>query len=66
CGRGGAVRRPPIPINRWPTWIRMGGRLPPDYALEGFAVEFRGAGAIVDELMFHQPNGTFIARRVDG
>jgi CubicO group peptidase (beta-lactamase class C family) len=34
--------------------------------LEGFAVEFRGEGAIVDELMFHQPNGTFIAKRVEG
>jgi CubicO group peptidase (beta-lactamase class C family) len=33
--------------------------------LEGFVVEFRGEGAIVDELMFHQPNGTFVARRVD-
>jgi CubicO group peptidase (beta-lactamase class C family) len=34
--------------------------------LDGFTVEFRGEGAIVDELMFHQPNGTFVARRVDG
>jgi len=33
--------------------------------LEGFAVEFRGAGEIIDELMFHQPNGTFVAQRVD-
>ena len=31
--------------------------------LEGFIVEFRGDGRIVDELIFHQPNGTFIARR---
>jgi CubicO group peptidase (beta-lactamase class C family) len=31
--------------------------------LEGFIVEFRGDGTIVDELIFHQPNGTFIARR---
>jgi CubicO group peptidase (beta-lactamase class C family) len=34
--------------------------------LKGFAVEFRGEGAIIDELMFHQPNGTFVAKRVDG
>jgi CubicO group peptidase (beta-lactamase class C family) len=33
--------------------------------LEGFAVEFRGEGAIVDELTFHQPNGTFVAKRID-
>jgi hypothetical protein len=31
--------------------------------LEGFIVEFRGDGRIVDELIFHQPNGTFAARR---
>jgi Domain of unknown function (DUF3471) len=31
--------------------------------LEGFVVEFRGEGAIVDEVIFHQPNGTFVARR---
>ena len=31
--------------------------------LEGFTVEFRGDGRIVDELTFHQPNGTFVARR---
>jgi len=34
--------------------------------LGGFAVEFRGAGEIIDELIFHQPNGTFVAQRVDG
>src|SRR5262249_34102090 len=34
--------------------------------LEGFAVEFRGEAAIMDELMFHQPNGTFVAKRADG
>ena len=34
--------------------------------LEGFVVEFRGEGAIIDEVIFHQPNGTFIARRVEG
>jgi hypothetical protein len=32
--------------------------------LEGFAVELRGEG--VDELIFHQPNGTFIATRIVG
>ena len=32
--------------------------------LEGFVVEFRGEGTIVDEMIFHQPNGTFVARRV--
>jgi CubicO group peptidase (beta-lactamase class C family) len=32
--------------------------------LEGFRVEFRrGPRGAVDELIFHQPNGTFIARR---
>jgi len=34
--------------------------------LEGFVVEFRGEGRIVDEAIFHQPNGTFIAKRVEG
>jgi CubicO group peptidase (beta-lactamase class C family) len=34
--------------------------------LEGFAVEFRGEAAIVEEVIFHQPNGTFIAKRVEG
>ena len=33
--------------------------------LEGFVVEFRGEGTIVDEVIFHQPNGTFVARRLD-
>jgi hypothetical protein len=33
--------------------------------LQGFAVEFRGEGAIIDEVIFHQPNGTFIARRLE-
>ncbi|MBR0849820.1 serine hydrolase [Bradyrhizobium diazoefficiens] len=33
--------------------------------LEGFRVEFRrGASGSVDELVFHQPNGTFIAHRI--
>jgi hypothetical protein len=32
--------------------------------LEGFIVEFRGDGATVDEVIF-QPNGTFIAKRVE-
>jgi hypothetical protein len=31
---------------------------------EGFRVEFHlGPGREVDELFFHQPNGTFVARR---
>jgi CubicO group peptidase (beta-lactamase class C family) len=34
--------------------------------LEGFVVEFRGEGTIVDEVIFHQPNGTFVAMRVEG
>ena len=34
--------------------------------LEGFGVEFRGDGAIVDEVIFHQPNGTFVAKRGEG
>jgi hypothetical protein len=33
--------------------------------LEGFAVEFSGE-ATIDELIFHQPNGTFVAERVKG
>lgn len=33
--------------------------------LEGFVVEFRGEGTIVDEVIFHQPNGTFTAKRVE-
>ena len=33
--------------------------------LEGFVVEFRGEGTIVGEVMFHQPNGTFAARRLE-
>ena len=34
--------------------------------LEGFVVEFCGEGAIVDEVILHQPNGTFVAKRTDG
>jgi CubicO group peptidase (beta-lactamase class C family) len=34
--------------------------------LEGFVVEFRGEGAAIEEMIFHQPNGTVIARRLDG
>jgi Domain of unknown function (DUF3471) len=34
--------------------------------LEGFVVEFRGEGPTVDEIIFHQPNGTFVARRSEG
>jgi Domain of unknown function (DUF3471) len=33
--------------------------------LEGFVVEFRGEGATVDEVIFHQPNDTFAARRLE-
>jgi CubicO group peptidase (beta-lactamase class C family) len=33
--------------------------------LEGFFVEFQGGGTVIDELIFHQPNGTFVARRVE-
>lgn len=31
--------------------------------LEGFAVEFRGEGDEITQIVFHQPNGTFIADR---
>jgi hypothetical protein len=34
--------------------------------LDGFVVEFRREGTIVDEVIFHQPNGTFVAKRVQG
>jgi hypothetical protein len=33
--------------------------------LEGYSVEFRGA-TIIDEVIFHQPNGTFAAARIEG
>jgi hypothetical protein len=34
--------------------------------LEGFRVEFRrGSTSSADELVFHQPNGTFVAQRSD-
>ena len=33
--------------------------------LEGFFVEFRGEATIIDEVIFHQPDGTFVAKRVD-
>jgi len=33
--------------------------------LEGFVVEFQGEGPIVDAMVVHQPNGTFLARRVE-
>ena len=33
--------------------------------LEGYSVEFRG-DATIDEMIFHQPNGTFPAARVEG
>lgn len=34
--------------------------------LEGFAVEFRGEGMSMDEVIFHQSNGTLVARRSQG
>jgi hypothetical protein len=34
--------------------------------LKGFVVEFRGEGTFVDEVIFHQPNGTFVATRSEG
>jgi CubicO group peptidase (beta-lactamase class C family) len=33
--------------------------------LEGFTVEFRDDGSGIREIIFHQPNGTFVAERVD-
>jgi CubicO group peptidase (beta-lactamase class C family) len=33
--------------------------------LEGFMVEFHGEGTTVDEVTFHQPNGIFVAQRVE-
>jgi hypothetical protein len=33
--------------------------------LEGFIAEFRGEGTTVDEVIFHQPNGIFVAQRVE-
>jgi hypothetical protein len=34
--------------------------------LEGFSVEFRGEGESIGQIVFHQPNGIFIADRVAG
>ena len=35
--------------------------------LDGYRVEFRRAqSGTVDELVYHQPNGTFVAKRVEG
>jgi hypothetical protein len=34
--------------------------------LERFFVEFSGEGTIVNEVIFHQPNGTFVATRLQG
>lgn len=34
--------------------------------LEGVILEFRGEGITVDEVIFHQPNGIFVAQRVEG
>jgi CubicO group peptidase (beta-lactamase class C family) len=33
--------------------------------LEGYSVEFSG-DTIIDEVIFHQPNGTFVAARIEG
>jgi hypothetical protein len=33
--------------------------------LDGFFVEFRGDGTIVDTMISHQPNGVFVANRID-
>jgi len=33
--------------------------------LEGHSVEFSGE-TIIDEVIFHQPNGTFVAARIEG
>ena len=41
------------------------GRRFPIIELEGFGVEFVGEATIVDEVIFHQPNGTFVARRLE-
>lgn len=32
--------------------------------LDGFVVEFKGEGESITEIIFHQPNGTFVAERV--
>lgn len=32
--------------------------------LDGFVVEFKGEGDSISEIIFHQPNGTFVAERV--
>jgi CubicO group peptidase (beta-lactamase class C family) len=47
-------------------------RLAPQHArrfriveLEGFVVEFGGEGTVVDEMIFHQPNGTSVAKRAE-
>ena len=32
--------------------------------LDGFAVEFRGENDRIDQIVFHQPNGIFVADRV--
>jgi hypothetical protein len=41
------------------------GRLFRIAELDGFSVEFRGDPTI-DELIFHQPNWTFAAARIEG
>ena len=45
--------------------VPQGGRRFRIAGLEGFFVEFHGEAAIIDEVIFHQPNGTFVAKRED-
>ena len=51
-----------------PTWrlAPYQGRTFSIRELQGFFVEFAGEGSRVDEIIFHQPNGTFVAKRVEG
>jgi CubicO group peptidase (beta-lactamase class C family) len=50
-----------------PTWTLAPhqGRTFRIVELEGFFLEFKGDGEGVDEIMFRQPNGTFVAQRVE-
>jgi hypothetical protein len=43
--------------------VPRGGRRFRVAGLEGYFAEFRGAAAIIDEMILHQPNGTFVAKR---
>jgi len=42
----------------------MQGRRFRNVELEGFVVEFEGHDDSITEIIFHQPNGTFVAERV--